>query len=183
MLKFRTMAILALWVLPAAAGRAQSRSAIDKSTDVAALLPVAAGVTASLIERDYDGLGRLALSGATALALNYSLEALVRKNRPDGSGRHAFPSTHSVAAFSGATFLMRRYGWRWGVPAYAVSAYVAWGRVFARKHDVWDVLGGAAIGAGCALIYTRPLARKADLTLTPTVAADGGAGFYAALRF
>ena len=58
-----------------------------------------------------------------------------------------------MAAFDGATFLMRRYGWKWGVPAYAVSCYVAWGRVHANKHDWWDVLGGAAIGAGADAVY------------------------------
>jgi membrane-associated phospholipid phosphatase len=77
-------------------------------------------------------------------------------------------------AFSGATFLQRRYGWKLGVPAYAVSTYVAWGRVYSKRHDVWDVLAGAAIGVGSALVFTRPFAEKHNVTLAPIAWPEGG---------
>ena len=94
--------------------------------------------------------------------------------RPDGSDMHSFPSNHAGVAFSGATFLQRRYGWKLGVPAYAVSTYVAWGRVYSKRHDVWDVLAGAAIGVGSALVFTRQFAEKHNVTLAPIAWPEGG---------
>lgn len=162
---------------------------VDRSTDVLCLAPAATGLVKALVEKDRKGVVQLTLSTATGIAVNYGLNACIKKNRPEmpnqpsWSDRHAFPSTHSMAAFDGATFLMRRYGWKWGVPAYAVSCYVAWGRVHANKHDWWDVLGGAAIGAGAALIYTRPFAKKADLTISPAVFGEQGGGVHVAMQF
>ncbi len=156
---------------------------MERSTDLLCLAPSAAGLCAAWANDDMKGVVQLGLSSVTTIAANYALEAMVKKDRPDGSGHHAFPSTHTAAAFDGATFLMRRYGWKWGAPAYAVSAYVAWGRVHADKHDWWDVIGGAALGSGCALIYTRQFAQKYSLSVAPTVMDGGRNGIYVAMRF
>ncbi|MDE5808582.1 MAG: phosphatase PAP2 family protein, partial [Muribaculaceae bacterium] len=79
-----------------------------------------------------------------------------------------FPSGHSSISFATAAFVQRRYGWAVGAPAYALSCYVAWGRVFAKKHHWWDVCAGAAIGAGSAYIFTKPFAKKHNLQISPT---------------
>jgi len=162
---------------------AQSRKSIETSTDILALLNPIAGFTGSLATKDYEGTKQIVLGGLTNLAANYLLEFSIRKKRPDGSGNHAFPSTHTSVSFQGAAFLQRRYGWKFGAPAYAVSAYVGWGRIYAKKHDIWDVLAGAALGAGSAYIYTRPFARKHELTLAPAVTGSGFPGVYASIRF
>lgn len=162
--------------------RAQ-REAVKESTDILSLLPSTAGLVTAVLNRDNKGIIELGLSSVTAIALNYGLNAVVTKETPDGSNAHAFPSTHTLAAFNGATFLMRRYGWKYGVPAYAVATYVAWGRVYAGKHDWWDVLGGAAIGAASALIYTRPHIKNVDLSLAPVTYPAGGCGLYASIKF
>lgn len=173
------LAVAATMVLPAQA----QRKAVDRSTDILCLAPSATGLIAAIVHHDKKGILQLGLSTATGLAVNYGLELAIHKPRPDGSGNHAFPSTHTMAAFNGATFLMRRYGWKWGVPAYAVSTYVAWGRHYARKHDWWDIAAGAALGAGCTLIYTRPLLKEADLTIAPASFGDDGKGITATLVF
>ncbi len=161
----RYLFLLALVLITSTGIRAQF---VEKSTDVLCLVPSAVSAVNTLARHDRKGMLQLALSSATCLAVNYGLEAMITKDRPDGSGRHSFPSTHTVVAFNGATFLMRRYGWQWGVPAYAVAAYVGWGRVHADRHDWWDVLGGAAIGAGTALIFTRPFeVKNAGVTMSP----------------
>lgn len=162
---------------------------VKRSTDVLCLAPSATGLIKAIAQDDRKGIIELGLSSATGIALNYGLNACIKKERPempfeaDWSDHHAFPSTHTMAAFDGATFLMRRYGWQWGVPAYVVSTYVAWGRVNAGKHDWWDVLSGAAIGAGSALIYTRPFVKKLDLTIAPMTLGQNGAGVYLSLNF
>ena len=86
-------------------------------------------------------------------------------------------------AFNGSTYLMKRYGWQWGVPAYAVSSFVAWGRVHTDRHDWWDVLGGAAIGAGTAFIFTRPFMGNVDVTISPTTWGDRAYGLTATIQF
>ncbi len=172
-----------LSALLCASATAQPRKRVEKSTDVLALVPAAAGLTASLVMKDWKGTKQLALSGVTAVAVNYALELSIRKQRPDGTGNHAFPSTHAMAAFTGATFLQQRYGWKYGLPAYIVSGYVAFGRVYGKKHDVWDVLAGAAIGAGCSFIYTRKFAKDTSLSLMPGMTAEGDCLLHASLRF
>lgn len=67
-----------------------------------------------------------------------------------------FPSGHTSITFSSATFMHTRYGWKYGIPFYVLAGYVSWYRVYADRHDYWDVLGGAALGVGCAYFFTKP---------------------------
>lgn len=157
--------------------------ALRRSTDVLCILPDATALGVAIAKHDTQGLKQLGLSTATCLAVNYGLELCIRKDRPDGSGHHAFPSTHTAVAFNGSTFLMKRYGWKWGVPAYVVSSFVAWGRVHSNRHDWWDVLGGTAIGAGSAFIFTRPFVKGANVTISPTTFGDRAYGMTATIQF
>ena len=52
------------------------------------------------------------------------IKMAVRRGRPDGT-RFSFPSGHSAVTFASATVLQQHFGWKVGVPAYAVAAYVA----------------------------------------------------------
>ena len=158
------------------------RKAVRTSGDVGLILLPVAGLTAILIEKDWQGLKQGIFAGATTLGVTYALKELVKKERPDHSDNHSFPSMHSSISFAAASFMQRRYGWKIGVPAYVLSTYVAWSRVYGKKHDGWDVLAGAAIGVGSSYIFTRPFAKKHQLTLSP-VAGDGHYGLYASMRF
>lgn len=156
---------------------------VKKSTDVLCLAPDATGLCLAIAKHDKEGLKELALSTATCLAVNYGLELCIRKGRPDGTGHHAFPSTHTAVAANGTTFLWKRYGWKWGVPAAVVSSYVAWGRVHTDRHDWWDVLGGAAIGVGSAWIFSRSFASDVDVAISPTTFGDRAYGLTATIQF
>lgn len=159
-----------------------SRKAVRTSGDIGvALIPVA-GLTAILINKDWQGLKQGALSGITTLGITYVLKYAVKKERPDRSDNHSFPSMHTSVSFAAAAFIQRRYGWKWGIPAYVVSTYVGWSRVYGKKHDWWDVAAGAVIGAGSSYIFTRPFAKKHELTLSP-MAGDGHCGIYASMKF
>lgn len=138
-----------------------------------------AGFVSTLAMGDYQGTKQIILSGATNLAITYALKYTVKKERPDHSSHHAFPSSHVSITFQGASFIQRRYGWKWGAPAYLLSAYIGWGRTYAKQHDWWDVLGGAVIGAGSSYIFTRPYCRKHNVTLSPSVLNGRYPGFYA----
>ena len=159
-----------------------SRKAVRTSGDVGAVLLPVAGLTAILINKDWEGMKQGAFAGITTLGVTYALKYAVKKERPDRSDMHSFPSMHTSVSFAAASFIQRRYGWKWGIPAYVVSTYVGWSRVYGKKHDWWDVAAGAVIGAGSSYIFTRPFAKKHDLTISP-VAGDGHCGIYASLKF
>lgn len=157
---------------------AQSRSAVEASTDVLMFLPSAAGGVISLVENDYKGLLQHLESGAVTVATTYLLKYAVKKQRPNGVDNHSFPSNHTGVAFVGASFLQQRYGWQWGAPAYAVAAYVGWGRIYCKEHDFWDVLAGAAIGSMSAMLFTTPYSREHNISLSPFATSDGGCGIH-----
>lgn len=154
-------------VAPASFERSKAQKGVATSTDVIAIALPAAALTGTLLLKDWQGLKQgvftaLAAGGAT-LILKYS----VHERRPDLSNYQSFPSGHSAVTFATAAYLQRRYGWKFGGPAYALATYVAWGRVFSKKHHWWDVVAGAAIGAGSAYIFTRPWAKKHELSIAP----------------
>lgn len=102
----------------------------------------------------------------TSLVLQQALKHIVLKPRPDGSDNYSFPSGHTTSAFSGASFIQRRYGWKYGVPSYILASFVGYSRIQAKKHDGWDVLAGATIGIGTSYLFTKPYAKtKVDVSL------------------
>lgn len=157
---------------------AQSREAVKTSTDILMFLPSAAGAGVSLLEGDYKGLLQNVEAAGLSVATAYILKYTVKKRRPDGSDNHSFPSNHTGVAFAGATFLQQRYGWKWGAPAFAVAAYVGWGRIYAKRHDAWDVLAGAAIGTLSGVLLTTPYAKERNLAIAPFATSCGGCGVY-----
>lgn len=162
--------------------RSKSQKGIGTSTDVLVVaLPVAtlAGV---LIQKDWKGLLQGVETAAVTAGATLILKYAVKERRPDGSNMHSFPSGHTAVSFATAAFLQRRYGWAFGAPAYAIATYVGWGRVYSKKHHWWDVVAGAAIGAGSAYIFTRPFAKKHNLQVAPVT--DGeSVGVYASFEF
>lgn len=158
------------------------RKGVKTSGDVLFLAAPAACLATVLVLNDWQGLKQGAFAGITTVGLSYGLKFAINKRRPDDSNNNSFPSFHTGVSFTGAAFLQKRYGWKWGIPAYAVAGYVGWSRTYAKKHDWWDVLAGAAIGVGSAYIYTRPFADKHNLAIAP-VASPTHFGFHAQLSF
>ncbi len=119
------------------------------------------------------------LSAGIALFLAQLISHAVNRPRPfvaDPSGVHlftrhvadpGFPSDHATAAFAIAVAILLRDR-RWGVVALVFASILAVGRVAMGVHYPSDVLGGAALGAACALMLwaapvRRALNRVADL--------------------
>lgn len=157
---------------------------VKTSTDVVAVALPAAALIGTICMQDWRGLLQGVETAAVTAAVTYGLKYTVKEWRPDHSNRHGFPSGHSAVSFATSTYLLRRYGWKFGVPAYILSTYVAWGRCFSRQHYWWDCLAGAAIGAGSALIFTRPFARKHNLNIAPVAdPTTNTVGVYASFTF
>ena len=146
-----------------------SQKGIRTSTDVVAVALPAAALAVTLIERDWEGLKEGAFTAAATAGATLILKYSIKERRPDFSNTHSFPSGHSAVTFAAATYIGRRYGWKWSIPAYALSTYTAWGRVYGKKHHWWDVAAGAAIGAASAMIFTHPYMKKHEAALVPTV--------------
>lgn len=94
-----------------------------------------------------------------------TLKVAIDRRRPNG-GRYSFPSGHTSATVATATVLQQHFGWRVGVPAYAIAAYVAGQRLQEDAHYASDVIFGAAIGVVSGRAVT--LGRHARLTLAPS---------------
>lgn len=158
------------------------RQRVAKSTDaIVTTLPLCAlGIIIG--EKDLKGLAQGAETAGLALGATLLLKYTVKEQRPNGDNSLSFPSGHAAVSFATATFIGRRYGWVYSIPAYALSAYVGWGRVYSQKHYWWDVAAGAAIGVGSAFVFTRSFAREHSLKIIPMT--DGkNVGIYASLNF
>lgn len=107
-----------------------------------------------------------------AAATTYGLKYAVDRTRPNGDPR-SFPSGHSSTAFATATVLQRRFGWKAGVPAFAVASYVGASRIAVGKHYLSDVVFGATLGVVAGRTVT---VGRAKFTISPLVPPGGGAG-------
>lgn len=125
-------------------------------------MPIATGLT-TIIIGDKKGTWQFAKGFATNLALTYGLKYAINKPRPEGAtDGHAFPSGHTSVAFQSASFIQRRYGWKYGIPAYLLSGFVAYSRLegLNDRHDGWDVLGGIIVGVGSTYLFTTPYQKE-----------------------
>jgi membrane-associated phospholipid phosphatase len=110
-----------------------------------------------------------AMAAGTAVAYGVALgfKYTVKRDRPfvaypddfadktghDYSDSYSFPSGHSTTAFAVATSLSLDYPkWYVIVPSYAYAGTVAYSRMHLGVHYPSDVLTGALIGSGCAVL-------------------------------
>ncbi|MGD0274833.1 MAG: phosphatase PAP2 family protein [Syntrophales bacterium] len=133
----------------------QAYDRIEQAGDVLVVaLPVAAaGLTLGF--KDCQGTLEFGESAALAMGTTYTLKFSIDKTRPNGESQ-SFPSGHATMSFSSAEFIRKRYGWEYGVPAYAIATFVAYSRVEAGQHYTIDVIGGTAIGILSSYLITRP---------------------------
>ena len=167
----RVLAFAAI-TLAAAQPCAASRHGWDQASSIGRDLMVAAALGVPAAQGDWQG--DLQAGGSILLesGLVYGLKRAFPEERPDHSDRRSFPSGHSATAFAAAASLENRYGWRAGLPAFALAAFVATARVEARKHHWYDSVAGAAIGTGSGFLLTR---RHDDrVSLTPWGDTHGG---------
>jgi PAP2 superfamily len=118
-------------------------------------LPVAGGAYA-LYRDDRRGALQIGFSVVSAYGASYLLQQVVKEERPDHSGWDSFPSDSTSVAFAAASSIQVRYGWDYGLPSYAIAAFVGYSRVEADKHHWGDVAAGAAIGWIAGQLLTDP---------------------------
>jgi len=87
--------------------------------------------------------------------LTQALKYTVRRERPDLSDNHSFPSGHAGTTFAIATALERHLGWRGALPVYLFSTYVATSRLHDNRHYLSDVVFGSTVGIIAGRTVTR----------------------------
>jgi len=127
-------------------------------------LPVAASGT-TLILGDKKGAWQFTKGFLVNGAVSFGLKSIIDKQRPNMENNNSFPSAHTSIAFQSASFIQRRYGWKYGIPAYILSGYTGYTRIEADKHDIFDVMAGAVIGVGSTYLFTTPY-QKEHMELT-----------------
>lgn len=75
--------------------------------------------------------------------------------RPNGHP-YGFPSGHVAFTASGAALLQERYGWRYGLPAWLLTGYVAYVRVDRGDHRWRDVVASSALAYGVGKLFVTP---------------------------
>ncbi|WP_298553572.1 phosphatase PAP2 family protein [uncultured Algibacter sp.] len=132
------------------------KSDIEMAGDIGVIVVPIAGLTTTLIKGDNKGTWQFAKGFLLNQVVTFGLKASISKTRPDFSDNNAFPSGHTSTVFQGASFIHRRYGFKYSIPAYAIAGFTAFSRQDAKKHDMFDILVGAIIGIGSTCLFTTP---------------------------
>ena len=130
--------------------------------EIGEVLNVALPATAiyfAVKEDGNEGIVQFLKSAVVAELVTEGLKTAIDKERPNGSCCTAFPSGHATRAFYAATYIHERYGGKKGIAALALATVVAYTRVESDRHDVADVVGGAAVGYLAARYFTSPKVR------------------------
>ena len=175
---FPILAIIASLTLAAPA--AASDRGWSTASDIGRDTLVASAFLVPAVQEDWDGdLQALGGIGA-AFALTQGAKQAFPRLRPDGSDNDSFPSGHTSTSFAAAATLQNRYGWKVGIPAQLVAAFVGVSRVQAHKHYWSDVLVGAAIGEATGFLITSR--RNPDVQVIP-FGDTSSAGVVALVKF
>lgn len=134
---------------------ANANEEIELAGDILQIVLPSAAYAMTFVHKDKEGRNQFHKSFLTTLGITYGLKLSITKERPNG-GAMSFPSGHTSVAFSGASFIEKRYGWKYGLPAYLCASFVGWSRVESDKHYPEDVLAGAVIGILSTYYFAKP---------------------------
>ena len=126
---------------------ARAESILEQLGNYTQVIVPAYALGMAVSEPDWTGTKEFAYS---FLAMEMSVAALkhiVKETRPDGSDKNSFPSGHTAAAFSGATFIHKRYGIKKAIVPYIAAGFTGYTRIAEKRHYFHDVVAGAAISS------------------------------------
>lgn len=128
---------------------------LELAGDIIAVAIPALAYGSTYYKEDKAGRQQFYKSFATNLVTTQVLKSAIDKERPNGQDDHSFPSRHVSVAFQGASFIHKRYGLQYSIPAYVGAGFVAYTRLEADEHDATDVLAGAALGIASSMYLTK----------------------------
>lgn len=134
---------------------AANNSDLERVGDIVAVAIPALAYGSTYYKEDKDGRQQFYKSFTTNLVATQVLKSAIDKERPNGSDDNSFPSRHVSVASQGASFIHKRYGLNYSIPAYVGAGFVAYTRLEADEHDATDVLAGAALGIASSMYLTK----------------------------
>lgn len=146
-----------------------AKSTTQQIGDVLAAAIPLGGYGATLYFDDKEGGYEFFKSYGTAIATTYALKYTVREKRPDTDEKDSFPSGHTSSAFSGASFIHKKYGLKYAIIPYLGAIYTGYSRVDSNRHHTHDVIAGALIGIASSWYFTTPYK---NVVIKPIVGAD-----------
>ncbi len=172
------VALLACVVaLPAAAADATLRH-VGNAITIA--LPVTAIGVSLMHHRDWKGIGEFAVSTGLTVGAAYLLRQTVREQRPDHSDFHTMTPPDVALADASADYMWSRYGWRYGVPAYAGSLLVSYALSDDKKNHWYDTLASGALAFTFNYAFVeRYRPQRYRLSVVPE---PGGASLHFSMR-
>ncbi|MDR2268790.1 MAG: phosphatase PAP2 family protein [Rickettsiales bacterium] len=159
--------IIAFFAAIAFCARASAFDLLENVGDLLQFAVPAYALGMTMNEADWQGSRQFGYSYGATMATTYVLKHIIRERRPNKVNYQSFPSGHTASAFSGATFIHRRYGFRRAIVPYVLAGLTGISRVESRWHYMDDILAAAAIAG----IYSYFLADY-NVRVSPT---DGGA--------
>ena len=151
---------------------AASHQSWDDASRVGEVVLVGTALGLPSVQGDWNGTLQAGGSVGAAWLVTEGLKRTFPETRPDGSDRRSFPSGHTSLSFAAAATMQNRYGWRVGLPATVLAAFVGYARVRAERHHWYDVVAGAAIGEASGFLITRR--RNASVRVLPWGDTHGG---------
>jgi membrane-associated phospholipid phosphatase len=108
------------------------------------------------------------------LGITAALKASIRRQRPDGSNNHAFPSGHASATATAATIVSHYYP-KATIPAYLLAAFTGFSRIEKNRHWLSDTVAGAVQGIiiGRTVVRGRSIFRAGRFEWFPAVSSRG----------
>lgn len=146
-----------------------AKSTTETVGDVLQILIPAGAYGTSLYLDDKEGQMQFYKSYSATLATTFVLKYTVKEKRPDSDNTDSFPSGHTSSAFSGASFIQQRYGWKYSILPYIAAIYTGYSRVYSNRHHPIDVYAGAALGMLSSWYFVSPYK---NLEVTPIVDSD-----------
>jgi membrane-associated phospholipid phosphatase len=115
---------------------------------------------------DAEGREQFYWAYGTAMTTTVVLKYSIKEKRPDNNDRDSFPSGHTASAMTGATFIHKRYGFKYAIPAYIGAIYTGYSRIQVNRHHPHDVVVGAIIGAAASWYFVDPMKK---LNIVPVI--------------
>lgn len=126
---------------------------------VTGVLPLATLGYSWIVKDDAEGTKQLLRSTGVSLVFINSLRLAFNDTeygeRPNGSP-YGFPSGHIAFLAPSAAYLQDRYGWKYGLPAWAATVYVAHNRVDTDHHKWRDVIASGVLAWGISKLFVTP---------------------------
>jgi len=140
------------------------KSNTEKIGDFLAFAIPATAYGSTFYMDDEEGREEFYWAYGTMMATTVALKYTVKEKRPDNDDEDSFPSGHTASAMAGATFIHKRYGFKYAIPAYIGAIYTGYSRIKVNRHHPHDVWVGAAIGAVSSWYFVDP---KKRLNIVP----------------